>query len=87
MTFTKKYNLLLNNLVVQKTFNEIASKCDNNVIMESSNGQHTVDAKSILGFFSLNLNQPVVVTINDPKDADLIEKSLVQKNISFEVVA
>ena len=87
MEFKKKYNVALNNLVVQMKFSDLASKCNSEVTAENDVEGYVVNAKSVLGFFSLDLNKPVTITINNPQDAALIEESLAEENISFEVVA
>lgn len=36
-------------------------------------GRHVVDAKSILGIFSLDLNKPITLEVYDDKCEDLLE--------------
>ncbi|HEY8390489.1 MAG TPA: HPr family phosphocarrier protein [Clostridia bacterium] len=39
-------------------------------------GRYTVDAKSILGIFSLDLSKPITLEIHDGKDVDELIKDL-----------
>ncbi|MBR5459400.1 MAG: HPr family phosphocarrier protein [Clostridia bacterium] len=38
-----------------------------------SSGKYVVDAKSIMGIFSLNLMQPVTLTVNGTDEDELLE--------------
>ena len=87
MEFTKKYSMLLNNLTVQKTFANLASKCICDVMAVSEEEDYCVDAKSVLGFYSLDLNRPVTITVNNEADARVIEKGLRERDIDFAVVS
>lgn len=87
MEFKKKYNLMLNSLTVQKTFYEAAEMCESSVMAENDTDGYIVDAKSVLGFYSLDLNKPVTITINSEEDANRIEKALLSKKVPFVVVA
>ena len=53
--------ILLNTLEKVKNFVNIISKYESEAILESEN--HMVDAKSILGIFSLNLTNPMNLTL------------------------
>lgn len=87
MEFKKKYNMMLNSLSVQMSVYEVTEKCTANVEAENESDGYSVNAKSVLGFYSLDLHKPVTITINDENDAKLIEKALNKKNISYTVVA
>lgn len=54
-----KINISLNNLKDISAFIRLASKCSGDVVIIS--GHYAVNAKSILGVFSLDLSHPVVV--------------------------
>ena len=41
--------------------------------MDLSSGRHKVDAKSILGIFSLDLSQPIMLEIHSDSCSDLLE--------------
>lgn len=87
MDFTKKYSMLLNNLTVQKRFAAIAAKCVSDVKAVSEEENYSVDAKSILGFYSLDLKKPVTITVNNEVDARVIEQGLRERDIDFSVVS
>ena len=42
--------------------------------MDLSSGRHKVDAKSILGIFSLDLSQPIMLEIHSDSCSDLLEE-------------
>lgn len=44
-----------------KTFVEIAQSCTGELTLKSQDGKYAVDAKSILGIFSLDLSNKVVL--------------------------
>ena len=51
-----------------KTFVNIVNKYDFDMDLRA--GRHVVDAKSILGIFSLDLSRPITLEINDDLNAD-----------------
>ena len=55
-----------------KEFVAITQACDYEIVLKS--GKYVVDAKSILGIFSLDLSQPLTVEIYSDNCADLLEK-------------
>ncbi len=55
-----------------KEFVSIVSKYDYDIDLRS--GRFIVDAKSILGIFSLDLSKPVIVEIHSNNCDDLIEE-------------
>lgn len=69
----KSISLLLNTTESVKSFVNVISQYDFD--MDLRCGRYVVDAKSILGIFSLDLNRPVVLEI--PSDSDCSE--LIQK--------
>ena len=68
----KNFNLMLNSINDVKDFVNIVSKYDFDVDLTS--GRYVVDAKSIMGIFSLNLSKPIKVEVHsDDCDAFLAE--------------
>ena len=63
----KTFNLLLSSINDVKDFVNIVSKYDFDVDLTS--GRYVVDAKSIMGIFSLDLSQPLDMIIH--KDGDI----------------
>ena len=63
--------VLLNTIEKVKEFSAIVPKYDYD--MDLSSGRFTVDAKSILGIFSLNLFNPLTLTIHAEEADDLLE--------------
>ncbi len=59
----KTFNLLLNSINDVKDFVNIVSKYDFDADLTS--GRYVVDAKSIMGIFSLDLSKPIKVTVHD----------------------
>lgn len=87
MEFKKKYNMMLTSLRVQKVVYEASERCSADVKAENESDGYSVNAKSVLGFYSLDLHKPVTITINDENDAKLLEKALENKNVRYTVVA
>ena len=58
----KKFNVLLGSINDVKNFVNIVTKYDYDVDLIS--GRYVVDAKSIMGIFSLDLTQPIDVEIH-----------------------
>ena len=59
----KTFNLMLNSINDVKDFVNIVSKYDFDVDLTS--GRYVVDAKSIMGIFSLNLSKPIKVEVHE----------------------
>lgn len=55
-----------------KDFVAITQACEYEILLKS--GKYVVDAKSILGIFSLDLSKPLTVEIYSDDCADLLEK-------------
>ncbi len=69
----KSISLLLNTTESVKSFVNVISQYDFD--MDLRCGRYVVDAKSILGIFSLGLNRPVVLEIHSDSDcSELIQK-------------
>ncbi|MDP4152476.1 MAG: HPr family phosphocarrier protein [Bacillota bacterium] len=56
----KTTNVLLNSIIDVKAFVAIVSKYDFDIDLTS--GRYVVDAKSIMGIFSLDLTKPIKLT-------------------------
>ncbi len=75
----KTFNLLLSSINDVKDFVNIVSKYDFDVDLTS--GRYIVDAKSIMGIFSLDLSKPIKVEVHsDDCEAFLkeVEKFIVK---------
>lgn len=59
----KTFNLLLSSINDVKDFVNIVSKYNFDVDLTS--GRYIVDAKSIMGIFSLDLSKPIKVEVHD----------------------
>ena len=55
-----------------KHFVAVTQNCDCEILLKS--GKYVVDAKSILGIFSLDLSKPLTVEIYDDNCEDVIAK-------------
>jgi len=58
----KTFNIMLKSINSVKDFVNIVSKYDFDVDLTS--GRYVVDAKSIMGIFSLDLSKPIIVTVH-----------------------
>jgi phosphotransferase system HPr-like phosphotransfer protein len=65
----KTFNIMLNSINDVKNFVSIVNKYDFDVDLTS--GRYVVDAKSIMGIFSLDLSKPILVEIHNDKADDL----------------
>lgn len=66
--------VILNSMEKVKEFVNLMSDIDGNIDLVS--GRYVVDAKSILGIFSLDLSKPIHIEFNGVDDQPLIERSL-----------
>lgn len=66
----KSVSILLNTTDNVKNFVNVISRYDYDMDLRS--GRYVVDAKSILGIFSLDLNRPVVLEIYAEECDDLL---------------
>lgn len=69
-TFMKSVQVLLNSVDKVKGFVDNVSKFENR--FELISGKYSVDAKSILGIFSLNLINPICLNIYAEENTDQI---------------
>ncbi len=68
----KAFNIMLSSINDVKDFVNIVNKYDYDVDLTS--GRYVVDAKSIMGIFSLDLAKPVLMEIHGDKATDLYEE-------------
>ncbi len=73
--FMKTVNISLNSIEKVKTFVNLINRYDYDFDLMS--GRYVIDAKSIMGIFSLDLSKPIALNIHaDDKDADTIIEQL-----------
>ena len=66
-----KVKISLNSIDKVKSFVNTISKFDSDFDLIS--GRYVIDAKSIMGIFSLDLSQPIELTIHADDDAAILE--------------
>ena len=69
-----KAKVLLQSISDVKEFVSAVSMCDFEVDLVS--GRYAVDAKSIMGIFSLDLSKPIDLNIHAEDDSDVILQAL-----------
>lgn len=71
----KSYEIFLKSIIDVKNFVNIVNEYDFDIDLES--GRYVVDAKSIMGIFSLDLSKPITMRVyaDDPSE---IEKKIAQ---------
>lgn len=67
----KKVMISLNSIDKVKSFVNTISKFDSDFDLIS--GRYVIYAKSIMGIFSLDLSQPIELTIHAEDDAEILE--------------
>ncbi len=68
----KSMKISLEMAQIVKDFVAITQNCEYEVLLKS--GKYVVDAKSILGIFSLDLSKPLTVEIYSDDCADLLQQ-------------
>ncbi|NLO99649.1 MAG: HPr family phosphocarrier protein [Clostridiaceae bacterium] len=68
----KTFNILLKSINDVKDFVNIVNKYDFDVDLTS--GRYIVDAKSIMGIFSLDLSKPIKVEVHNENPDDFINE-------------
>ena len=63
----KVFNIILNSINDVKEFVNIVSKYDFDIDLTS--GRYVVDAKSIMGIFSLDLSKPITLNVHGDDEA------------------
>lgn len=71
----KSYEIFLKSIIDVKNFVNIVNEYDFDIDLES--GRYIVDAKSIMGIFSLDLSKPITMRIY-ADDVSEIEKKIAQ---------
>lgn len=61
----KSMKICINTIDKVKEFNSHASKVESNIEINSVDRHYIIDAKSLMGIFSLDLSKPVLVTFNE----------------------
>ena len=71
-----KKEVNINSIEKAKEFSNLAMLINSDVKLCSKQGGYVIDAKSIMGIFSLDLSKNVELVISDPteKDKELIKK-------------
>ena len=79
----KEYGITLSNIEYAKNFNSTVTKYD--VDMDLVNGRYVIDAKSVMGLFSLDLSKAVKLVIHstDANKIDTIITELKEKGIEL----
>ena len=70
----RRMSVLLSTVEAVKEFVHIANLCDFELDLIS--GRYQVDAKSIMGIFSLDLSKPIDLNIHSENDVDAILEKL-----------
>ena len=70
----KTVQISLNSIVKVKSFVNVITKYDNDFDLES--GRYVIDAKSIMGIFSLDLSKPIDLNIHADNNLDEILTAL-----------
>ena len=71
----KQCRIMLKTIDDIRSFVNIVSRFDCDIDLAS--GRYVVDAKSIMGIFSLDLSKPILVTVRDDRFADEILQAIV----------
>lgn len=66
----------LNKVESVKEFVRIAGLYDTNIVVSNQNRTFRVDGSSLMGLFSLDLSQPVIVTIHDKDIGDVFKEDV-----------
>ena len=70
----KSYEITLNSIDKVKNFVNVVTSCEGD--FDLSSGRYVVDAKSIMGIFSLDLTKTLKLDVYDDAVAGKIENSL-----------
>ena len=68
----KSFNIQLSSIMAVKEFVNIVNKCPYDIDLSSS--RYVVDAKSIMGIFSLDLMNTITLTAHSDDVKDLFER-------------
>lgn len=67
----KKFEITLSSINDVKEFVNIANRSSSEV--DLSSGRYIVDAKSIMGIFSLDLSKPITCQLHDDENPEIIK--------------
>ena len=70
----KTYKILLDSIDSVKDFVNLINRFKS--VIDLASGRYVVDAKSIMGIFSLELSKPLLVTVYGDEELDEIESAL-----------
>lgn len=70
----KSVEITLNSIDKVKSFVNIISKYNTDFDLVS--GRYVIDAKSIMGIFSLDLSKPIRLDIHDDEEADAVIRDI-----------
>ncbi|MBS7008274.1 HPr family phosphocarrier protein [Anaerostipes sp.] len=70
----KTYKILLDSIDSVKDFVNLINRFKSEIDLAS--GRYVVDAKSIMGIFSLELSKPLLLTVYGDEELDQIESAL-----------
>lgn len=73
-----KFLVDLNKVEDVKDFVRIAEKYDTDITVGSQNKSFLVDGTSLMGVFSLDLSQPVVVNVSDKCAGDRFKEEIIR---------
>lgn len=76
----QKYDIRLSLAENVKTFVNVVNKYDFDMDLRS--GRHVVDAKSILGIFSLDLSRPITLEVDNDKSKDSAAMAALEADIA-----
>ena len=68
----KRFNVMFKTTNDVKEFVSIVNQCDFDVDLIS--GKYVVNAKSIMGIFSLDLTKSIILEVDTDEDSDFFEK-------------
>ncbi len=76
----KTYTIMIKSILDAKNFVNIVNTCDFDIDLES--GRYLVDAKSIMGIFSLDLSKPIKMHVYSDNLAEFEEsiKSFIEED-------
>lgn len=74
----------LNSIDKVKKFNKLA--CDTRLEVDLVSGRYTIDAKSIMGIFSLDLSKPIELNVHTNSEEDEIEAAAYLDTIAMFLV-
>ena len=80
----KKIKLMLNQIELAKKFNSIVTQYDFDMDIERD--RYIVDAKSVLGLFSLDLSKPIILAVYTDNEEVLTELTNKLQDAGIEIL-